>query len=440
MPGIPLLNLGYGLGGLVQGYQNQQSQGLQQALQRLALQQAQSQSNAQTLAGLALQAGLLNPTSGGGPLSQISNPLPQTGGAPAAAQPPAAGGLITTGTVPGVAQGTPTQNAFNTVAGGQPPPPGGPPGTTYPPPPATPVAPQQTFTPPSPFSLGEAQSAEDYPPIYGPGPGQPNISQAPNQQQSPPPPPAPAPQQTDQNGDTSSAPARSDSSSAPSPSGGGGVGIQLPSGQVIDMSTMFRQIDYQKLAQGIAQLAPRGTSQADIYAAVVDLGKLADGDKVQQQQAGALLRALVGGDFKLAATGMTTASAERRTAATQAGAGERQAAGAASRERIAQANRESREKIAADAQQLRRDSMNIRNANDQARIQQSAQRIAISAQNAGRAEIALQIQSLSRQIATIRAQPDGSFTDQQQQQLKALSDRIAGWAAQAAQGISEQAP
>lgn len=440
MPGIPLLNLGYGLGGLVQGYQNQQSQGLQQALQRLALQQAQSQSNAQTLAGLALQAGLLNNPAQTNPLSPINNAA--TGPQPLAQPPlsPNQTGLITTGTVPGVAQGTPTQNAFNAVAGGQPPPPGGPPGTTYPPLPAT----QQTYTPPSPYSLDDTRSGMvDQPPIYAPGPGQPDTSQAPDtpQQQSPPPPPPPPAPAPSQNGDTSSAPARSDSSSAPSPgSGGGGVAAVFPNGQSIDISSMFKTIDYQKLAQGIAQLAPRGTSQADIYAAVLDLGKLAEGDKVQQQQAGLIARTLLGGQFKLANTQMTTAAAQQRVDTQQTGAGQRQQAAIASREKIAQEQIDARKAIADQTLQLRRDAQNIRDKNDQARIAQSAQRIAISAKNAGRAEIALQIQSLSRQIATIKPQADGSFTDQQQQQLKALSDRIAGWAAQAAQGISEQAP
>lgn len=400
MPGIPLLNLGYGLGGLVQGYQNQQNQGLQQALQRLQLQQAQSQQNAQGLAALALQAGLLNNPTQINPLSPINVSAPQT--APAAPQPAA----------PIAPQQTP--------------------------------APQQSFTPPSPYSLDDTRSATvDQPPIYGPGPGQPDTSAVPDPdtspqqpQQQPAPAPAPAPSQ---NGDTSS---RSDSSSAPSPGGGGGGGVAavFPNGQSIDISSMFKTIDYQKLAQGIAQLAPRGTSQADIYAAVLDLGKLAEGDKVQQQQAGLIARTLLGGQFKLAATGMADTSRESIAAGHDVAAGQRTAATTASREKIAQEQIAARQEIAAASQQLRRDAQNIRNANDQARIAQSAQRIAISAQNAGRADIALQIQSISRRISTIKPQADGSYTDQQQQQLKAFSDQIATLAAQAAQGTSETGP
>lgn len=396
MPGIPLLNIGAALGGLSQGYNQSQQQGLQQALARLQLQQAQGQRNAQSLASLALQAGLL------GNNNVQTNPLQS---------------LPQPGASPQVSVNAPQIQLPQNPAP-QPPPPGVPVGTTNPPVPDN-IPPQPAdadiFDYNDAIAAGRAEAADAASPT-----------------------PTPPPRQTASAGATDTT---SDTSSAP-PSSNQQVGIQLPGGQTIDMSTMFKTVDYGKLAQGIAQLAPPGTSQADIYEAVLDLGKLADGDKVQQQQAGLLARALLGGNFKLAAIGQQQEGAMARTQLQQSGAQQRvetQQAGATGRTQLQQAGAEqrtqeqiaSREKIAAAAQQLRAQGQQIRNANQQQALALRQQAIEVALRNANRGDMAAQVTAIRARISTIKPDAAGNYSDQQQAQLKAFNDQIAAIAANA---------
>lgn len=401
MPGIPLLNIGAALGGLSQGYNQSQQQGLQQALARLQLQQAQSQQNAQSLASLALQAGLLgNNNVQTNPLQSL--PQPQS---------------------PQVAVSAPQINVPQNPAP-QPPP-------AQPPQAGDQPADTGIFDYNDAIAAGRAEAADAsaQPVLKAPS----RYDGARLEEQS----------GTAQGPQAASAGASdaSDTSSAP-PSGNQQVGIQLPGGQTIDMSTMFKTVDYGKLAQGIAQLAPPGTSQADIYEAVLDLGKLADGDKVQQQQAGLLARALLGGNFKLAAIGQQQEGALQRTQLQQAGATGRtqlQQAGAEqrtqeqtqSRESIAQAQIASREKIAVAAQQLRAQGQQIRNANQQQALALRQQAIEVALRNANRGDMAAQVTAIRARISTIKPDAAGNYSDQQQAQLKAFNDQIAAIAANA---------
>jgi hypothetical protein len=208
---------------------------------------------------------------------------------------------------------------------------------------------------------------------------------------------------------------------------------------------MFKTLDYQKLTQGLARLAPLGTSQADIYEAVADLSKLAEGDKVQQQQAGLLARTLLGGNFKLQGIGMQQSGAEQRVQEQQAGATGRtqlQQAGAGQRTQEQQAGATTRTQMQIDARQkiadasndLRRRGQDITNANAQARLAEAQQRLQIAVQQAGRQDSALQISAIRARISTIKPDAAGNYNDQQQAQLKAMNEqieKIAGAAAQA---------
>lgn len=418
MPGFPLLNLGYGLGGLVQGYNNQQSQALQQSLQRLALQQAQGQQNAQSLASLALQAGLLgNNNVQTNPLQGL--PQPQS---------------------PQVAVSAPQINVPQNPA-------------PQPPPAAQPQTAADNNTPADTgifdyndaIAAGRAEAADaaanqQVDPRFVTPASQADMDRVDKVMgtttSSPPPQSPPAPSQTASAG-------ASDTTSTPAPSGNQQVGIQLPGGQTIDMSTMFKTVDYGKLAQGIAQLAPPGTSQADIFNAVLDLGKLADGDKVQQQQAGLLARALFGGNFKLAAIGQQQEGAMQRVQAQQAGAQQRvetQQAGATGRTQLQQAGAEqrtqeqiaSREKMVAAAQELRKRGQDISNSNKQAALSVEQGRAQTAAQQAGRQDAALQISAVRARIGTIKPDAAGNYSDVQQKQLQEYNNQIADIAAKAA--------
>lgn len=403
MPGSPLLNIGTALGGLTSGYNQSQNQAIQQALARLQLQQAQGAQNSQGLAALALQAGLLG-NSSPNPLQSLPTP--------------------TASSMPGPTPVVAPQINVPQNPAPQPPPPGVPVGTTNPPVPSD--------VPPQPADAG----IFDYNDAIAAGRAEAADAKAQQPQPTPSPsPPTPGPQSASagasDTGDTTSAPQT-----------GGSVGIQLPGGQTIDMSTMFKTVDYGKLAQGIAQIAPPGTSQADIFNAVLDLGKLAEGDKVQQQQAGLLLRALVGGNFKLTNTQMQTqaaqqrvntqaAAAQQRVDTQQTGATGRQSAAIASREKVAQEQIASREKIASQAQDLRRQSMDIRNANQQRALDLRQQAVETAMRNANRGDMATQITAIRARISTIKPDAAGNYSDQQQAQLRTLNDKIAAIAANA---------
>jgi hypothetical protein len=466
MPGIPL-NIGYGLGGLVQGFNQARSQGLQQAIQQFALQQAQRQQNAQGLAALALQAGLLNNQTNINPLQGASgspafspqpsaattpaaSPAPTPNGGSAAPAPRPTPGTTTPAFSPGgfgdinlpllqdprYLTGMPTPEE----AGGS--------ATTGLPSAGSTGQPQLS---PAPTDRGDTDTAA--PPIPAPRAqaGTP-ASGVPIGTTVPPPPGSVPPQQ---NGDTTptptptpsrtsdATPSRSGDTTPTSGGGGGGVQAVFPGGQTMDISSMFKTMDYGSLAKGIARLAPPGTSQADIYEAVVDLSKLSEGDKVQQQQAGALLRALVGGDFKLQNTQMTTTAAGERQAAAIAGrenvagqqiAGRENVAGQQiqSREKITQMNIDARQKIADASNDLRRRGQDISNQNKQAELANQQQRIQISLQQAGRQDAALQISAVRAKISTIKAQLDGSYSDADQKTLKTYNEQIAAIAAKAA--------
>lgn len=390
MPGIPLLNLGTALGGLAGGWNQARSQGLQQALQQLMQQQYQDQSTGQALASLAAQAGLLN---------QPQTPLGQS--FPSPQQPPTVN----------VANITPPASS----SGG-----GAQPGYAPPLSPGGPPAPGD-MTSADEVQLnadaGQDQFGATNQAISAAGFGNQTASSG-GSDATPIPTPTPTPTP----------------SATPTGSGGGtpsvsSVGIDMGNGQVIPMSTMFQQMDYQKLAQGIARIAPPGTSQADIYGAVIDLAKLAEGDKVQQQQAGLLMRAMLGGNFRLAE--IDRQGQNQMNVANVRGQTSRDVAGMniQGRENVAQMNNATRMAIANQSAQLKQAGMQARSAVQWTQIaqknQQLAQQLNIAGQREAAQAISQQLRALQARIATFKPGPDGNFTDDQQKQLQAINDQIA---------------
>jgi hypothetical protein len=364
-----LLNLGTALGGFTQGYQNAENQRLQNQIRQLALSQALSQQRSQRLAAQYLQSGgfgnLLNTNTlpGGMPL-----PLP---GGPTPPPPPMPG-------QPSIAAQPPQTAAAPTE------------------PPVDPS--EATFTPPEPTgpdaSTGYTASVpgewkEEY---TTPQPSA--ASMAPAQRPGP---------QTASTG-------ASDAQQAPAPSGGGAGGGDAPPFPML--AQMFQRVDYGKLAQGIARIAPPGTDQADIYQAVIDLAKLAQGDKTEQIQA-----ALIGKELGLlnardiANMRDQTAQLGIRTRAATAAAGQAAQTGrtelqVGSREKIAAAN------------------LQFRTLAEQRRYDQRAQQLQLAAQREGRGQQALQIQRLRAQIATIKPADGVTYSDEQQKQLAQINARI----------------
>lgn len=322
MVGMPLLNLGYGLSGLTQGYNQAQQQAMQRAAQQLALQQAQSQQNAQRLASQYLQSpgfkgfgGGFNPANiqpiGGqqAPIPGVTTPS-QAPAPPIAQQPPSA---------------SPPDN------GSAPSKFGGPyyPGSAYPTAPSQDDVPDSSLKDPQSIPLDEPGPSESMgvpgqapltgrtTPLveggrtYPPGVMSPSelsrwhesketpATSASPVTTTPDTKPAPGPSDAAPSSATpSTAPATTSDASSGTDSGEG-YAIKIPGGPSIPMSQFFGSVDYGQIAQGIAKIAPQGTDQADIYQAVVDLSKLAEGNKTQQQQAGLILRELIKQPFDL---------------------------------------------------------------------------------------------------------------------------------------------
>jgi hypothetical protein len=200
----------------------------------------------------------------------------------------------------------------------------------------------------------------------------------------------------------------------------------------------FRQIDTTKIAQGLAKLAPPGTDPAEIYEATAALLKLSSGNKEEQIQA-ALLGKALGGQYLLQRTEMADESRERVAASGQQ-----------SRENIAAGQEASREKVAAGSQQTRLDVANISaqtrlqvaqmsaqarsdleafkqsqiDVRSKARLDQTAARIQLAAQNAQANVLAKQASVIRGQMSAVKPQPDGTYTADQQKQLTGYADQL----------------
>lgn len=456
MVGMPLLNLGYGLSGLTQGYNQAQQQAMQLAAQRLALQQAQSQQNAQRLASQYLQSpgfkgfggmfgGGFNPAN----INPISQPA-ATGGAtpsqapvpPSQQQPPPANGSV------GGDSSTYDQWWNNNLLGGAPwsgkvidweraeksPPANGAGGADD----DTDAAgggnakPSQTswlsqFNPIGTAQAAESQAGKDIPiapaPSTTPAPPSdrpqwmatptwagvgagniaPQVKVAPRDV-TPTPSTQPAP------GPSSSAQPEEKPSTKPDAStdagGSGQMGITIGN-QTIPLSQFFGSVDYGQIAQGIAKIAPPGTDQADIYQAVVDLSKLAEGNKTQQQQAGLILRELIGHPFK-----MEEIKARDADAAARQQSGQAFRAGEAQKSRDFRASQEQKKEDFRAAQAELRAGERAAAALAKSHPQQSQEAV-----------------NISREIRAIlsrhQADPSIDITDVEQERIKQLTERLA---------------
>jgi hypothetical protein len=426
MPGFPL-NLGTILGGVTQGWNQSQDAALRNAIQRMAMQQQQQQRQAQTLAGLGLQAGLLNTQ----PMSPITN-SPQLPPAQPAPQPP----------MPGQPSAPTPQQVYN--AGGNV---DGPPSATSWPAPAngqdTPRIPtQRLLTAPPNAQPQTAAADEDEASAEAAGGGYFDLNDviagqraaqadaAAKRGQTPAPTaPARAP--------TSSAPPAADNqgssgSSTGNQGGGSDIIATLPGGQQLPISTLFRSIDTTKIAQRLEQLAPPGTDPAEIYEATADLLKLSDGDKAQQQQS-AYMAKLLFGDLKF---GQQKTLQDQRLAASeanqQANRDVRVSEGQANRTTHIQAaniSAQTRLQIAqltadarANLESFKEDRIDARNT---LRLQQTATRLQAAAVAAKDTNLSKQASVVRGQIAAIKPQPDGSYSDGQQAALKGYADQLA---------------
>lgn len=445
MVGMPLLNLGYGLSGLTQGYNQAQQQAMQLAAQRLALQQAQSQQNAQRLASQYLQSpgfkgfggmfgGGFNPAN----INPISQPA-ATGGAtpsqapapPSQQQPPPANGSNGT-TQPDDAYGPWAERSQrwqwqggaggtddDTDAGG-----GGN------------AKPSQTswlsqFNPIGTAQAAESQAGKDIPIVPAPSTTPAPPSDRPQWMATPTwagvgagniaPQVKVAPRAATTTPDTKPAPGPSGaapSSTAPSPApattsdasssvdSGGQMGITIGN-QTIPLSQFFGSVDYGQIAQGIAKIAPPGTDQADIYQAVVDLSKLAEGNKTQQQQAGLILRELIGHPFK-----MEEIKARDADAAARQLSGQAFRAGEAQKSRDFRSGQEQKKEDFRAAQAELRAGERAAAALAKSHPQQS--------QEAG--NIMREIRAI---LAPHQADPSIDITDVEQERMRQLRERLA---------------
>ena len=430
MVGIPLMNLGTALGGLTQGFQNYQTNQIQNAIRQLALSQAQRQNQAATLAGLGLSAGLLNqqPMQ---PISPISAPGPQPPppGQPSQPNDPGPGG-----------HGTPTPAGL----------------ATYPP---LPTPDQLTAPPllnpnyqgPRGNFLGAAGSdtPQDTPPSSGGAvmaPGlfnlndalaamnpeatqqQPAPAQAPTPQPAPgdPQPPAPASQQQQQ----------------PPPANT----LFISPEQVRDL---FSTVDTNKLAQGLARIAPPGTDPATIYEATADLLKLANGNKEQAQQATAVLRAMGynvqmrGQDIRAATAAAGQAAATQRTGMQQAGAEQRAELGASTRLQIANINAAVRAQVAQNNLDFKYFHEQRVDSRFQQRMVQTATRLYQAAIQGAASDLGKQVSDIRAQIMTIKPDAAGTYSPQQEAQLKRLAGQLEQYnkaLGHAAEAAAQSAP
>jgi len=420
MVGIPLMNLGTALGGLTQGYQNYQTNQIQNAIRQLALTQAQRQNQAATLAGLGLSAGLLNQQ----PMQPISAPGPQPP-PPGTASPPNDPG-------PG-GHGTPTPAGLATY-----PPLPTPDQLTAPPllnpnyqgprgnflgaagsdtPQDTPPASGGAVMAPGLFNLNDVLAATDPEATQQPAP-----AQAPTPQRAPgdpppapgdPQPPAPASQQQQQ----------PPAAQQPPPANT----LFISPEQVRDL---FSTVDTNKLAQGLARIAPPGTDPATIYEATADLLKLANGNKEQAQQATAVLRAMGynvqmrGQDIRAATAAAGQAAATQRTGMQQAGAERRAELGASTRLQVANINAAVRTQIAQNNLDFKYFHENRVDSRFQARMAQTAVRLYQAAIQGGAADLGRQVSDIRAQIMTIKPDAAGTYSPQQEAQLKRLAGQL----------------
>jgi hypothetical protein len=450
MVGIPLMNLGTALGGLAQGWNQSQDTALRQAIQRLALQQQQQQAGAQTLAGLGLQAGLLNNQ----PMSPITNspqlppaqpqpPMPGQASVPTPQQVYNAGGNV---------DGPPSATSWppsNMPSQAGTPAPGVPIGTTFPPPPDqdTPRIPNQrllTAPPPSPPATPDQASAAGFPeggaavPAdsgYGDPGTMPFLQRRaannlPVQQQGD----TKGPAGTESGRGNDSGPPASDSTltisrdKSDSSGAGGTPSLTFPNGQSMPIPDFFRSVDTTKIAQGLAKLAPPGTDPAEIYEATAALLKLSSGNKEEQIQA-ALLGKALGGQYSLARTEMQvqgrhedtqTRAATQQTIAT----GNQQTRldvaniSAQTRLQVAQMSAQAR----ADLEVFKQSKIDVRS---KARLDQGAARMQQAAQNAQTGTLAKEISGIRAQMSAVKPDAGGNYTDEQQQQLKGYADQLA---------------
>lgn len=415
MVGIPLMNLGNALAGLTQGYQNYQTNALNNAIRQLQLSQAQRQQQAATLAGLGLSAGLLNQQPGANaPIQPISSPQPPPPGQPS--QP----------------------------AAGTPPPPAVPVGTTVPL--GTPGPGQPGFTPPADATPAPA----DLPP---PDPGFPEGGQTdpgdPSKaadkdyrdlpdmrrktlQQPPPQPqqPAPASPAAQQQPPAASTPAAGTSPQD--------VTVALPGGQSVNISDLFSTLDTSKLAQGLAKLAPAGTDPATIYEATSDLLKLANGNKEQQIQAATLGKLLgiqmqvqgrsdVAEKHEAAATGrteMTTTAAGQRTEAQQAGADRRAQLAANTRLAVANINAYVKTQTASANLDFKYYAEGQKDQRAAARLQQGTDKLLLAARQANALDVSREVGTIRAQLQTIKPDASGAYSPEQQAQMAKYAKRL----------------
>ena len=425
MPGVPLLNLGTALGGLVNGYQNYQQNNLANLVRQLQLQTAQRQAAGQSLAGQALAAGLL------GQQETPTSPLQMLPGQGAGTPPPSPSGG---GAQPGYAPPLP----------GAPPMPNGGAATAW-----SPQQGQQVGSTPPIF-----QQALPPPPstIAGPDTGLPPGGQA-----------APG-----SGGDsdasiipgtqTYAAPATQDEKTPAAPASGdggdrGSVGqppagqsaaagdntahtqyVSLPGGQTLSVPDLFQTMDPGKLAQRIATIAPPGTDPATILEATQDLVKLSNGNKEQQIQAGYLAK-LLGAQVSLSNTATRTASQER----IAAGREQSQQTIAAGHDAAAMARTQATNQARADLEAFKQGKLDARAAD---RIQQGTYKLALQAQQAGQAALAKQLSAINTQIRAIQAQMAGNNPDDAQaarlKQLGAAADALGAQMAAQGQQQSQQ--
>lgn len=463
MVGMPLLNLGYGLSGLTQGYNQAQQQAMQLAAQRLALQQAQSQQNAQRLASQYLQSGGFKGFGGmfGGGFNPANiNPISQpaaTGGAtpsqapapPSQQQPPPANGSV------GGDSSTYDQWWNNNLLGGAPwsgkvvdweRAENSPPNTS-------PDAAPTKFG--SPYYSGPLQGPgqdgdSDQPagfsptgrPYYTPGTdGQTDTPSDKPATSSPPvttaPDTKPAPTSADDS-PSSTAPSTAPATTSDASSSGGQMGITIGN-QTIPLSDFFSSVDYGQMAQGIAKIAPPGTDQADIYQAVVDLSKLAEGNKTQQQQAGLILRELIGHPFKMEEIGARGQIQTSIAAAHDTAAQKRAETAATSRETVGAGHDATRLQVAQLQQQtqtLNRDAAQARFLANQKRLTKNHQdqldhQFAVlqnTAAQLGYREISLRMSAIRGEVSTIKGTA-GTFSQAEQDHLAKLDAEFAALAA-----------
>jgi hypothetical protein len=447
MPGFPL-NLETILGGVTQGWNQSQDTALRQAIQRMALQQQQQQRQAQTLAGLGLQAGLLNTQ----PMSPITN-SPQLPPSQPTAQPPMPGQPSVP--APSATSWSQPNPAPQAQAGT--PAPGVPIGTTFPPPPGATPAPANMPPPPAtPDQAGAAGFPEGGAAVpadsgYGDPGSMPFLQRrAANNLPVPPEGDTKGPAGTESGRGNDSGPPASDSTltisrdKSDSSGAAGTPSLTFPNGQSMPVPDFFRQIDTTKIAQGLAKLAPPGTDPAEIYEATAALLKLSSGNKEEQIQA-ALLGKALGGQYSLARTQMADES----------------------RERVATSGQQSREKIAEGSQQTRLDVANLNaqtrlqvaqmsaqarsdlevfkqskiDVRSKARLDQGAARMQQAAQNAQAGNLAKEISGIRGQMSAVKPDAGGNYTDEQQQQLKGYADQLARINQQlAAVGSQPQSP